>query len=177
MRLTPNPADVRLKLLPFLDEAGWIDPQPFAALLAMVRYIAACQVWTYSAPSDPIFPSDDIRAARIVGLTPCKWKKIKGDVLVFFEACDGGYRLKDRYDWIEIRNNERPQVPPSLRIAIGRRDDWTCGYCGSTDGPFDIDHVVPLARGGAATDPDNLICACAGCNRSKGAKLVAEWIS
>jgi 5-methylcytosine-specific restriction endonuclease McrA len=37
-----------------------------------------------------------------------------------------------------------------------------------------IDHVVPLARGGAHS-PSNLVAACLSCNVSKGAKLLTEW--
>ena len=53
-----------------------------------------------------------------------------------------------------------------------------CGHPGSDA----VDHVVPLARGGSDTDPDNLkpahhdvTCPDCGerCNRAKGDKLVA----
>lgn len=37
-----------------------------------------------------------------------------------------------------------------------------------------IDHVVPIARGGAH-HPDNLAAACDKCNFSKGKKLISEW--
>lgn len=48
-----------------------------------------------------------------------------------------------------------------------------CVYCGAPS--EHIDHVIPLARGGAH-DIDNLVPACAKCNTSKGAKLpVIEW--
>jgi 5-methylcytosine-specific restriction endonuclease McrA len=37
-----------------------------------------------------------------------------------------------------------------------------------------IDHVIPLARGGA-DDVANLCCACFACNARKGSKLPDEW--
>jgi len=178
MRVSPSPSDIRLKLLRLLDDAGWLPDASLIALLHAVRYVSCRQVWTYSPPSDPVFPADDVLAARILRIKGRRWAKVKKDVLSFFDKCEGGYRLKPHLDWIEIVGGyDRPAMPPSLRISIGRRDNWTCGYCGSTDGPFDIDHIVPLSRGGSNVDPDNLICACAPCNRSKGSKLVSEWVS
>lgn len=68
------------------------------------------------------------------------------------------------------------------RRAIIARDGATCYLCGE---PLDLaaafpdpqavtlDHVVPLARGGAHT-PDNLRVACRPCNLRKGDKLPAE---
>jgi 5-methylcytosine-specific restriction endonuclease McrA len=48
-----------------------------------------------------------------------------------------------------------------------------CVYCDSMEN-IEIDHIVPLARGGTHT-PENLAPACRSCNRSKGAKLLSEW--
>lgn len=174
--MTASPADVRIKIS-FFDDVMWLDPAALSAMLDIVKYVACRQVWTYSPPSPPVFPSDRAKILRLLRLKGRQWNRIKDDILSFFEPCDGGYQLKPQFDWIEIRNNERPAMSPRLRISIGVRDNWTCGYCGSTEGPFDIDHIVPIARGGSYSDPDNLICACAPCNRSKGAKLVSEWVS
>ncbi len=38
-----------------------------------------------------------------------------------------------------------------------------------------IDHVIPLSRGGEHC-PDNLVACCDTCNKSKGAKLVEDWL-
>jgi len=61
-----------------------------------------------------------------------------------------------------------------LRGAVIHRDGEVCAYCGDTDGPHHIDHVVPLSRGGQST-LDNLVVACYACNASKRDKLVEEW--
>jgi len=55
-------------------------------------------------------------------------------------------------------------------------DYWgpMCAYCGSTEN-LTIDHIIPLASGGAHS-PDNLCIACKGCNSSKGAKKLIEWL-
>ena len=49
----------------------------------------------------------------------------------------------------------------------------TCVYCGATE-DLTLDHVVPLARGGAHSE-ENLAVACRACNSSKNATPLAEW--
>jgi hypothetical protein len=58
------------------------------------------------------------------------------------------------------------------RTAIFARYGGACAYC---DSPAEhLDHVVPLSKGGTDTE-DNVLPACAPCNLSKGALLIAEW--
>jgi len=61
-----------------------------------------------------------------------------------------------------------------LKKLVEKRDGGICQYCGeqSTDGQ--IDHVVPLSRGGT-DNIDNLKWACPRCNLSKGSKTLDEW--
>jgi 5-methylcytosine-specific restriction endonuclease McrA len=63
----------------------------------------------------------------------------------------------------------REQLPPSLRFAVLARDKFTCQYCGRSapDVSLHIDHVVPLASGGA-NSITNLKTACSDCNLGKG---------
>jgi 5-methylcytosine-specific restriction endonuclease McrA len=50
-----------------------------------------------------------------------------------------------------------------------------CWYCGKFVGlTFDIDHRVPVSRGGSS-DISNIVIACRECNDSKGNKLPHEW--
>ena len=68
-------------------------------------------------------------------------------------------------------------------IYILKRDKWTCYICGSatpkrlrgTKEPNapEVDHVIPLARGGTHTEA-NVRCICRECNIRKGAKLLSE---
>ncbi len=44
----------------------------------------------------------------------------------------------------------------------------------SARGAWEVDHWVPLARGGT-DDPDNLVAACVGCNREKGTMTGEEF--
>lgn len=48
-----------------------------------------------------------------------------------------------------------------------------CFYCGNV-GQIELDHVVPIARGGSH-GIGNLVPACKSCNASKGAQLLIEW--
>ena len=59
------------------------------------------------------------------------------------------------------------------RRAVLARDSWTCQYCGSTKSGLTVDHVIPRSRGGASTW-DNIVAACATCNRKKGNRLPRE---
>ncbi len=53
------------------------------------------------------------------------------------------------------------------------RDRFRCHYCGAPapDVQLHVDHVVPVALGGATT-ADNLVTACTDCNLGKGAKPI-----
>lgn len=63
----------------------------------------------------------------------------------------------------------------ATRLAILSRDGECCRYCSTTIGPFQIDHIFPVSRGGCS-DHDNLCVACQPCNRAKGDKLLSEWV-
>lgn len=58
--------------------------------------------------------------------------------------------------------------------AVRRRFGGHCAYCGQPGREFEMDHVVPLSRGGSHT-VGNVVPACFACNRSKANKLIAEW--
>ncbi len=54
------------------------------------------------------------------------------------------------------------------------RQKGRCFYCNCKLGKYEVDHVIPLVRGGS-NYPSNLVIACPVCNKSKGAKLPHEW--
>lgn len=68
----------------------------------------------------------------------------------------------------------RQAIKPSLRQRVFDRDGEQCQYCGTKDGPWHIDHIHPVSRGGSNT-LENLTVACAPCNLSKSAMTVDEW--
>ncbi|MGO9179918.1 MAG: HNH endonuclease [Candidatus Limnocylindrales bacterium] len=73
------------------------------------------------------------------------------------------------------RGRARDPLPAQLRFSILQRDGFRCRYCGRTGGDpgvvLHVDHVVPLAAGGA-TREDNLRTACEECNLGKATRPV-----
>lgn len=78
---------------------------------------------------------------------------------------------------------ERTEKAESVNpFKVFTRDGWRCYLCGvdtprslrGTNDPRapELEHVVPLARGGAHTY-ENTACACRACNGAKGASLPA----
>jgi 5-methylcytosine-specific restriction endonuclease McrA len=64
----------------------------------------------------------------------------------------------------------RPRPQPKLtRVEIFNRDDYTCQYCGKHSHQLTLDHVIPRHVGGKHTW-ENLVSACAPCNRKKAGR-------
>ena len=49
-----------------------------------------------------------------------------------------------------------------------------CAYCGKTDVPVEIEHIIPKSRGGS-DGISNLALACHTCNQKKGNRTAAEF--
>jgi len=49
-----------------------------------------------------------------------------------------------------------------------------CAYCGATDRPLQVEHIVPNARGGS-NRVSNLTLACEPCNTAKGTQIADEF--
>jgi len=58
-------------------------------------------------------------------------------------------------------------------LAVVEAHGGRCAYCGA-DGPLEIEHRVPLCRGGT-NDISNIVPACRPCNRRKQKKTDAEF--
>jgi len=111
------------------------------------------------------------------------------------------YSTCDWEDWVDVppQPQEESIVTPTLRIRIPRvillidfdrlprhevrftrknifyRDRNRCQYCGGRFQTRDLnlDHVVPLSRGGKSTW-ENVVCCCIPCNSRKGGMLPVE---
>lgn len=59
------------------------------------------------------------------------------------------------------------------RKAVLARDEWMCQYCGSEKPGLTVDHVIPRSRGGESVW-ENIVAACANCNRRKGNRMPHE---
>lgn len=57
-----------------------------------------------------------------------------------------------------------------MRFAIYQRDGHRCRKCGRKTDDLEIDHIVPIAKGGKST-MDNLQTLCRRCNREKGTNI------
>lgn len=66
--------------------------------------------------------------------------------------------------------NGRLRVPNTLRFSVLHRDGFACQFCGARPPhtELQLDHVKPLAQGGAPLDPGNLVTTCARCNNGHG---------
>jgi len=49
-----------------------------------------------------------------------------------------------------------------------------CAYCGKTDIPLEIEHIIPKARGGS-NRVSNLTISCRPCNIKKGSQTAEEF--
>jgi 5-methylcytosine-specific restriction endonuclease McrA len=67
-----------------------------------------------------------------------------------------------------------PKEWKQMRHLIMERDGSVCGYCHGPAVPAEIDHIIPLSRGGT-NDPRNLTVACRACNTAKNNRTPAEW--
>ena len=85
----------------------------------------------------------------------------------FKHAIKGPYRVKKYM---------RPCVDvwKVIKARILKRDDYTCAYCGVRGGRLEVDHILPISRGGEHDD-ENLTASCMTCNRQKSNKTVEEW--
>lgn len=51
----------------------------------------------------------------------------------------------------------------------------TCAYCGKEGVPFQVEHIVPRAKGGS-NRVSNLVLACEPCNTKKGTRDITEFL-
>jgi len=62
-----------------------------------------------------------------------------------------------------------------IREYIVEKWNRTCVYCGKQDIPFEIEHVIPRAKGGSDR-VSNLVLACKPCNDAKGTQDITVFL-
>lgn len=77
------------------------------------------------------------------------------------------YRRNRRH---KKRANGKSSVSPSFERELRK---LPCRYCGA-QGPNEIDHIVPICRGGQHAE-SNLAPCCRTCNARKSHFLLSEW--
>lgn len=79
----------------------------------------------------------------------------------------------DNEIWEAIVRVERGKVSNKLRFSIYERDHYRCCICGtkgSKGNDLEIDHIIPISKGGKTTY-NNLQTLCKRCNKEKGNKI------
>ena len=69
----------------------------------------------------------------------------------------------------ETYRDEYNKLRSKIKKAVFARDQHKCRKCGATDN-LEIDHIVPLVRGGS-NDLNNIQILCMHCNRTKSDRL------
>ena len=103
------------------------------------------------------------RYQRWVPLTRIEVERVKFDLTLMQNPEVSGvqYQRGELVGW---------EVRAYLLEKFGRR----CVYCGATNQPFGIDHVLPRSRGGSDR-VSNLVLSCHDCNSRKGNKTATEF--
>jgi 5-methylcytosine-specific restriction endonuclease McrA len=83
----------------------------------------------------------------------------------------------------------RRYVTKAMKQHVLERDNYTCQICGISKGYVDslmpglgdyllleVDHIVPVAKGGSGDDESNLQTLCWRCNRKKGKNRTNEEV-
>ena len=95
-------------------------------------------------------------------------KEIKDTIFKINQKRNGFYLIEDV--WKSICRVERGKVTNKMRFAIYQRDHNRCRICGRRTNDLEIDHIIPIAKGGKSTY-DNLQTLCHRCNVNKGADI------
>lgn len=119
-------------------------------------------------------PTDERMLARVGKLSEAQWAESGFIIMDLFSATRNGSTAVQRAMGEVPVKLQRPAIPANIRREVFRRDGHRCRYCGSHDGPFDVDHMLPWSRGGTHA-LENLTIACSSCNRSKGALTAEEF--
>ena len=75
-------------------------------------------------------------------------------------------RYNDQEIWDSICKVERGKVSNKMRFSIYNRDGNRCRMCGRRTNDLEIDHIMPISKGGKSTY-DNLQTLCHDCNVRK----------
>jgi len=83
-------------------------------------------------------------------------------------------QLADNPDISRIEYQQGELAGYEVREYLLEKWQRKCAYCGKTDVPLEIEHLIPRSRGG--TDRvSNLALACTKCNQQKGNQTAAEF--
>lgn len=84
-----------------------------------------------------------------------------------YGRCDDHRLPRDKWGKVSKRNTERIPGWAKTRLIVLRRDRYHCYVCGEATA-VEVDHIVPIARGGSH-ELTNLAAVCPPCHRRKTA--------
>ena len=95
----------------------------------------------------------------------------KNPIKIFIEDVELTSIIPLDYEKQQIKK-QRSVIPPALRYKILKRDRFTCKSCGARapDVELEVDHKIPVSKGGKELDENNLEVKCKDCNRGKSDK-------
>lgn len=74
-----------------------------------------------------------------------------------------------------IARKSARQISAGVSWAVFRRDRYACRYCGASDVPLTVDHLVCWEDGGPSIEA-NLLSSCRSCNRERGTIPYEKWL-
>ena len=113
-------------------------------------------------------PLNVCRARRAIGLIFAGKAEMLENGYGFIHTCNMEFALPSVIRLSSLVRRPRPQ-PKLSRVEIFNRDHNTCQYCGKQSQVLTLDHVMPRNQGGKHTW-ENLVSACASCNRRKAGR-------
>ena len=93
---------------------------------------------------------------------------------ISIEWCKFDTQKMDNPDVTGIEYQQGELLGYEIKEYLLQKWDRKCAYCGKSDVPLEIEHILPKSRGGS-NKVSNLTIACKPCNQKKGNKTPDEW--
>lgn len=74
-----------------------------------------------------------------------------------------------------ILKKSQRQLEGVTSWTVFRRDKYKCRYCGISNVPLTVDHIITWETGGQSS-PDNLLTCCKKCNKKRGNLDYGSWM-
>ncbi len=104
-----------------------------------------------------------IKLQKLIPITHISYENVKFDTQLMNDSTIKG-----------IEYQQGTLMGYEIREYLLEKFNRRCVYCGKTDTPLEIEHIIPKSRGGS-NKIDNLAIACRSCNKAKGSKTAEEF--
>lgn len=157
--MTKGPPWMPLNVADYLKDTSHLVAHEHGAYVLLAMFVRR-----YGALPEPSM------MRRHAHMSAEQWSESGERIVALFRRGSSGYSAYERM----VGEDRRRSIPRALRRLVFGRDGHRCVYCGTVDGPFQIDHKFPWSRGGRH-ELDNLCVACLECNAAKGALTEQEF--